>query len=281
MNGMQSCRFLCIRALVVCGLLLVSAANLPARAQQATDRAAGVFSVPSEEHHIYDLDFIFFRKLAEGELKLEKTERPGVLRAELVGRTRGIAAWLTGDRTQRYIALMEKQEDGSLRSLTYESHVLKKKSGLWQTTRKRYLYDAQQQKVFLEKEKKGSFAPVKDFALEEGQHPVDILTGFFNLRAGHYGTLLPGRHVELLTVGSNGLTTIEVDVLTAEQRQGRDSFPAGGLLLQVKLDPEVFETTDGGMYLWFDEAGQPARGVVEDVIGLGDVRGYLREEKSP
>lgn len=281
MKGMHKSLNKYRRLILVGAVWAVFALMQTALAQPDADVPAAAVGGPLEEHHVYDLDFLFFKKLAEGELKLENTEQPDVLRAELIGRTLGVAAWLTGDRTQRYISFMQKQADGSLRSLSYESQIIKRKFGKWSTKRKRMLFDDSQHMVFLEKAKTGDFVPDKHFELSEGQSPVDILTGFYNLRAGVYGDLQPGRHLEIPTITDDGLTMIEVDVLTSAQRQKKDFFPAGGKLLQITLDPEVFETTDGGMYIWFDADGQPARGIVEDVIGLGDAKGYMRKERKP
>ena len=243
--------------------------------------AAGAATAPQQEHHLYQLDFLIFENIAEGELKLIETEQPDVQRAELIGRTLGLASWLTGERTQRYIATMQAQEDGSMCSLMYESQVIKRRFGRWKTTRKRFRFDPEKREVVLEKEKDGDFIRKKSFEIPDGPLPVDILTGFYNLRAGVYGPLQAGTRLEVPTVTSKGLSTIVVDVLTpAQQEKQGVSSDKEGLLLQVSLDPEVFETTDGGLYLWLDADGKPSRGIVGNVIGLGDVRGHLREEGS-
>jgi hypothetical protein len=51
------------------------------------------------------------------------------------------------------------------------------------------------------------------------------------------------------------------------------------LLLKVKIDKELFDTDNGIVYVWLDPQGRPAQVVVEDVIGLGDVRGTLQKEE--
>ena len=240
---------------------------------------AGAMSVPQREHHIYQLDFLIFNNIAEGELRLDGTDQPNVKRAELVGRTLGLASWLAGNRIQQYIATMETQSDGAMRSLLYESRVSKRRFGRTKTTRKRFRFDLENRQVVLEKQKNGKFVRKGAFDIPTGPMPVDILTGFYNLRAGVYGILQAGARIEIPTVTSKGLSTIVVNVLTATQRTHQEFFPSKkGMLLQVFLDPEVFETADGGLYLWLDEEGQPSRVIVENVIGLGDVKGHLRKE---
>lgn len=230
------------------------------------------------EERFYSLDFLWFDNLAEGELRLDATEQPHILRAELVGRTQGIAAWLTGHRIQRYVAFMEKQPDGSLRSLSYQAQIIKRRFGKRITTGKRFLFDGENNRIVLENYAKGTFEKEKEFLLNEGPLPVDALTGFYNLRRGVYGKLVPGAHLAIPTVGSRGESKIRIEVLTRAEALHRDLFPETGLLVKVVLDPEVFDTRGGGMYIWFDPAGRPARGIVEDVIGLGDVRGHLRRK---
>lgn len=239
-------------------------------------------SALGREEHFYSLDFLWFDNLADGELTLDATGQPHILRAELVGRTQGIAAWLTGHRTQRYVAYMEKQPDGSLRSLFYQAEVNKNRFGKRTTTGKRFLFDGENNRVILENHAKGTFEKKKEFLIHEGPLPVDALTGFYNLRRGVYGKLVPGAHLEIPTIGSRGESKIKIEVLARSQAIHRDLFPETGLLLKVVLDPEVFDTRGGGMYIWFDPAGRPARGIVEDVIGLGDVRGHLlRKDLGP
>ena len=43
------------------------------------------------------------------------------------------------------------------------------------------------------------------------------------------------------------------------------------------VDPEVFDTSDGTIYIWYDDEGRPARGIIEDIAGIGDIRGVMRE----
>ena len=111
-----------------------------------------------------------------------------------------------------------------------------------------------------------------------GKHPVDILTAFYNLRLGVYGPLQRGTRILIPTYSGKGFIDFEVNVLTREEQASQDYFPDYGLLIQVNVDPEIFDTNSGSLYVWFDELGVPGRGIVEDMIGLGDVRGYLDKE---
>ncbi len=50
----------------------------------------------------------------------------------------------------------------------------------------------------------------------------------------------------------------------------------------AKIDPKIFETGSGILYVWFNNEGVPERGIVEDMIGLGDVMGtWIRRAYEP
>ena len=230
------------------------------------------------EDYSYGIDFLFFTRLAEGELRLVETGEPDVLRAVLIGRTLGIASWLAGDRTQTYSSLMRLLPDGSLDSIEHVSQIRKKRWGKWTDRLKIRSFDYERGKITEEKFKEGVLSSTKQHDIPDGQHPVDVLTAFYNLRAGIYGPLQRGTKVLIPTYSGKGFIDFEVRVLTVEEQASQDYFPDHGLLVQVKVDPEIFETNSGSLYVWFDKLGVPGRGIVEDLIGLGDVRGYLDKE---
>ena len=230
------------------------------------------------EDYLYAIDFLFFTRLAEGELRLSETELPNVYRAELVGRTLGVASWLTGDRTQTYSSLMELTPDGSLRSIEHVARITKRKWGKWQNRVRYYRYDYEQGKIFDKKSKEGVFRPEKEHDIPAGQQPVDMLTAFYNLRAGTYGPLVRGARFLISTYAKGEFPKLEINILMPEQQAEHGYLPSHGLLVEVTVDPEVFETGSGKLYIWFNDAGIPERGTIEDLIGFGDIRGYLNEE---
>jgi hypothetical protein len=230
------------------------------------------------ENYLYAIDFLFFKRLAEGELRLSETDRPNIYRAELIGRTLGIASWLSGDRTQTYTSVMELTPEGSLRSIEHTARIVKRKWGKWRDRGRHHRYDYTQGIVFEEKSKEGVVSSRKERKIPDGQQPVDMLAAFYNLRAGVYGPLISGSQFLIPTYSGKGFSTIAVTVLTVEQQAKQEFFPSHGLLLSATLDPEVFDTDSGNLFFWFDAAGIPERGIVEDLIGMGDVRGSLVEE---
>lgn len=264
-------------------VVLLFGLTVPADAL-SSDTGAGsrLLALPLQEmageRYEYTLDFFIFKDLAEGRLQFTAEKEPGRYRAELVARTLGVASWLSGDRTQRYVSIMEEDGTGRLRSISHESSIHKRKGKEWLDRQKRYRFDYQAGKVYQEKGEQGHFKPGLVFELPDGKPPVDILTGFYNLRSGVYGKLSPGTRLKIPTFTTKGISEIDVEVLTDSQRQTQLFFPLSGTLLRIKVDPEIFDTGGADLYAWFNEDGQPERGIVENVIGLGDVRGRLREE---
>jgi hypothetical protein len=91
--------------------------------------------------------------------------------------------------------------------------------------------------------------------------------------------VVAGAKCRIPTYSSKGPSDIVVEVLGSKQRPRKPKFPKQGLLLKVKIDKELFDTDNGIVYVWLDPQGRPAQVVVEDVIGLGDVRGTLQKEE--
>lgn len=223
----------------------------------------------------YEISFLWFDRLATGRLSFRPGDRAGVFRAELEAKTLGVASWLTGDRVQRYRTEMERTGAGQLRTLFHESQVTKGTGKNRREKGKRYLFDYSRHAVRVQR--LGAEAEAETvLPMEPGDQLNDFLTAFYNFRAGSFGPLREGGRYAIPTFTRKGRAEIVVQLLTRQERPAGDFFPAGGWLARIELDPEVLDTGGGAVYLWFDDAERPARGIVENVLGLGDVRGLLR-----
>ncbi len=170
----------------------------------------------------------------------------GRYRAELVARTLGVASWLTGERTQRYVSIMEI---GRVRTIAQrqpridDSQAQVGESGaIGKSATASITRPAESTR---KKVKTVGSTPGLVFVLPPGPTPVDILTGFYNLRAGMYGPLTPGAHLQDSDFYHQGDFD---DRCRGADRTGAlghsPFFPAGGTLLRVQVDPEVFDTGD-------------------------------------
>jgi hypothetical protein len=229
------------------------------------------------ESLVYDISFLWFEGVAEGRLSFAAGERPGTYRAVLEARTLGVAAWLTGDRVQRYVSLMEVGPDGRLRSLSFESHIIKGQGSERSDTTRLYTFDHSKHQVRFQRARKGKFYKEELLPMSRQAPPNDILTAFYNFRAGFFGPVKPGSRYTIPTFSRKGNEDIRIEILTDEERPADPFFPRGGLLGRVILDEEILDTSGGTVFVWFDDLGRPQRGIVENVIGLGNVRGKARE----
>jgi len=225
----------------------------------------------------YDIAFLWFDHLAEGRLSFRQTEIPRIYEAVLDARTLGVAAWLTRDREHRYVSRMEELPGGMLQSLSYESRIIKGKGKGRQDRTNAYQFDHENGTIVYRRARDGVFYKEETFSMS-GDSPNDVLTALYNFRAGHFGPIVQGARYSIPTYSRNGSPVIVVEVLTDEQRKSHPLFPEGGILCRALPSAEVFDTGGGWVYIWFDFAGRPARGIVENVIGIGDVKGTLREE---
>jgi len=238
--------------------------------------AAATFKPFVGEKLDYDISFLWFDRLAEGNLRFSVDAPTGRYRAELEARTLGVAAWVTGNRTHRYDTIMELGTNGRMRTLSQESVIVKGEGKKQRSKGKRYVFDYTAHKVRMLRQSGTVFVEDATFPMDADSQPNDFLTVFFNFRAGRLGEIKDGADFTIPTFTRKGKAEIGLHVLTAAERTGLDRFPAHGTLARVILDSEELDTSGGAVYVWFDERGRPARGIVENVLGLGDVLGQLR-----
>lgn len=223
----------------------------------------------------HKIGFLWMNHIANGSFSMTRGEEPDTYRAHLIGKTRGTAAWLTSDRMQSYETLMKKLEQGRLITLTHDSTIKRGKGKKKKIRTKHYIFDPVKESITVSKIANGELWWTKDLPFA-GDMPVDILTAYFNFVTGIYGPIEPGATYTFPAFGGKTVGQMTIKVLTDEQRPSSSFFPSGGILCQAIVDPEVFDTSNGTIYIWYDDAGNPARGIIQDIIGMGDIRGVMR-----
>lgn len=226
----------------------------------------------------YDLSFLWFDRLAIGELSLVHDPLlPKRYRALLEARTLGVAAWLTGERVQRYETLMEMTSQGRFVPLEYRIMIHKKKGGKVIEQSKLYTFDAATRTIKLTRYKEGKEGKEDPVKMVEDHFPIDFLTAGFNFISGVDGPIRSGARKEIVTISNKGVEKIVIEVLRAEDWPEIPFFPKGkGTLLKIILPPDILDTSGGAVYAMLDEKFLPQRVIVENVLGMGDVRGDLR-----
>ena len=258
-------------------LIWMACVGWPCRAAQPEPAEQLPVAEPVAETYHYDIAFLWFDRIAEAELSLQPAEDPNRWQVMLEASTRGVAAWLTSDRAHNYASFMKLERDGAFTALRHDSNIIKTKDGRRRVRLKSYLFDYDRQRIVRQIKRDGR--QKDDVVLPmPAAKPNDILTAFYNFRRGFYGPIEEGGKYRIPTYTRKGPSEIVVDVLGLDDRPSSPRFPKDGMLLKVQLDKEIFDTSKGIVYVWLDGQGRPAEVVVEDVIGLGDVRCTLRQK---
>lgn len=250
-------------ALLVVTLLLASPAA-------AADRLASMLN----EDLLYDVSFLWFKRLAEARIRLQPGAVAGTFVASLVARTRGLSAFVTRNRRSRYETTMELV-DGRFRPLRHEKVGSRGSGDGAKHRRTIYEFDYERREIRFRKTKTGN--PDREEIRPMPEQPLsDVLTAFYNLRAGFMGPMVADVEYRLPTMVGDEEETLTIQVLGDTEREAHDDFPDGGYLCRVAVGREVFGSEDGTVFVWFDDAGRPGRTVVKDVLALGDVTGTLK-----
>lgn len=227
----------------------------------------------------YDIAFLWFDRLAIGEFSFHKTAVPDRYHAVLEARTVGVAAWLTGNRVQRYTSVLQLADDGSLRPLSYHADMYKSRGDTVKTRLKKWEYDYSRRVIVEKVVRNGRPRKPTTYSMGNGPLPYDILGAFYNFRTEKYGPIRGGAAYHVPTFAKGVPSAIDIAVFSDDRRPGESFFPSEGLVVKVVVDPEVFDTGNGNLYIWFDNNLRPGRVLVKDVVGLGDVRASLRSDR--
>ncbi len=226
------------------------------------------------EQLAYDVSFLWFKRLAEGSIRLQRGDQPGTYLATMEARTRGFASVVTKNRVEKYQTLMEIGPDGFLRPLMHSSHTFKGTGQELREKRKRYTFDYEKRQVHYKKVKYNRIIADENLPLETAGPVFDILSAFYNLRLEAFGSIAQ-QTIHMPTFHRKGVEDIVVTPV-ADLKSDKQFFANQGTLCKVLVDPSIFKTNGRELLVSFDENNRLQRGIIKNVIGLGDVKGVLR-----
>lgn len=281
----RSPRMACVLGALLCALLLP-----PALAGRAEGAAAGPRpSLPPDENYLYDVDFLFFKNIAEGTLRLRRLGNLSY-RAELIAETKGIIGFLTSYRKNHYASDLEYDPArGRFFTRNYTKTVYR---GL-NISRTTMEIDRQGRTIRWAATSNGGLREKGTEPIPPGVVYEDLLSAFFNFRGGAFGPLSRGRHFTILTLpaydtpkeererGESLARDFDIRLADPETerryRRAYDREKERGLLVLVKVPKELFGQETGEVRVWFDESLIPVSATVEQAIYFGDVHGTLRK----
>ena len=256
-------------------LLILLAVSVPSGAVAALSEAHPVEGLVGEQL-TYDVSFLWFKRLAKGSIRLERGEQPGTYLATMEARTRGFAAMVTKDRIEKYQTLMEIGPNGLLRPLVHSSHTFKGKGKDQREKMTSYTFDYAQGQVQYEKIKNNRIDADEVLPLGTDGPVFDILSAFYNLRLEAFGAL-EQQAIRMPTFYRKGVEDIVVTPVAKLDSNDKSFFSDGSSLCKVLVDPSVFKTNGRELLVSFDKNNRLERGIIKNVIGLGDVKGVLRQ----
>lgn len=223
----------------------------------------------------YDVSFLWFDKLAEGSLQLFHGEQPDTFLIVMKAKTLGMAAFFTRHRIEKHQTLMKIGTTGLLQPIWYSSHKIRGKGSSRSEKVTRYSFDYVANQVRYQKIKNGHVYTDKWFVMEEDKPLFDILSSLYNLRLGLYGK--PGQDTILIpTFHRKGTQEIVIEPLREMSKTDHNFFATAAVKCRIIVDPSIFGTNGSDILAGFDKQMLPQRGIIKNVIGLGDVRGKLR-----
>ncbi|MDX2481161.1 MAG: DUF3108 domain-containing protein [Desulfuromusa sp.] len=223
----------------------------------------------------YDISFLWFDRLAEGSIRLERGEQPGTYLATMEAKTLGFAAFVTRHRVEKYQTLMEIDADGFLRPLVHSSHTFKGTGESRKEKNTTYDFDFLNRQVHYKKLKSQRVVADEQFLLETGESVFDILSAFYNIRLGAFGPFNKDS-IHIPTLHRKGVEEIVVVPINELTGKNEKFFSKKITVCKVLVDPSIFKTNGRELFVGFDEKNRLARGIIKNVIGLGDVKGVLR-----
>ena len=227
------------------------------------------------EHLSYGISFLWFNHLAEGTISLTQGEQSGTYLVVMQAETLGAAAFFTRHRIEKYQTLMKIGEKGLLLPLWHSSHTIRGEGKSQKEKVTKTTFDYASDRVRFQKMKNGKVYDDQWYEMDKDRPLFDILSALYNLRLGFYGQ--PGREtIHIPTFHRKGTQDIVVEPLDKLKHEDKNYFSENLIQCRVLVDPSVFGTKGRDILVSFDADMQPEKGIIKDVIGLGDVRGKLR-----
>lgn len=263
--------------LIVTAAVLEASPLLNKNSYDNTAKNQQIFNIPviPEEEMIYDLNFLWFQKAAEGRVyfkKVKDNEFVAILEAE----TKGFIGWLFY-RHYRYVSYIKAVGDNELRCVLFERTVVRRMSE--EKSISKIDYDSRELQWWIYKNGKlykNDIEPIPDGIVYE-----DILSAFYKFRYGMYGEIVKGREYTINTIPEKGVNTVNIRV-AEETEEAKERKYAGSIgsdedvyLVYVTVPKKMFGSKAGVVKIWFTEDFIPIEGTVKDAIGLGDVKGIL------
>jgi hypothetical protein len=222
-----------------------------------------------EELH-YEIDFWIIKGIADVVLSFSRDSEKGRYVITLKGKTKGIIGYALRQREDYYRAVSEEIDGGrKLRTVYYEEYVK-----IGSKTRKNiHFFDHEKRRWIHKYYKDGRERRETVKEIPNNADYNDFLTAAYNFRYGVYGDIRGGGIYKVPVFPRRGIAHYEVKVSSYE---GSQSFCEKAFFVELKVDPELINSSQGIIEGLLSHDLYPVEGVIRDVVFFGDVKGRLK-----
>lgn len=228
----------------------------------------------------YDISFLWFENAATAKVQFFK-ERNRYY-STLEASTKGFVGFFTSYRKHFYKTEFEVIDDNkSLRPKSFLRQVTIGDQA--EITRHQFNYIQRVHTWSKFVNDKEIETGVNDIPADHSFH--DILTAFYNVRNGSYGSLTKGNGFKIKTIPEKGHDEISVHIASKQEEEnframeGREK--KNELLLNIIVPKEIFKSKTGELMVWSSTHYIPVETTVKDYILLGDLHAkFTRREIS-
>ena len=226
--------------------------------------------------YLYDISFLWFTKAAEARFYFEKGEGPSEYRAVLDAETKGFIGWLSSDRRQRYVSVMDMvdTDKGRMLRTKYFSQEIRKgdRSEIVES-----FIDYTNYTITTRESNPGGKTAVSVETIPKDIIYHDFLSAYYNLRGGAFGVRKKGDLFKVDTLPRKGVSHIDVTIADEEtERDRKIDMEDAHFLVRLDVDKRLFGQSDGEVWVWADRDFVPVMGEVKHISLFGDVRGYRK-----
>lgn len=228
-----------------------------------------------EESLQFKIDFLWFSDVAEGFIELKK-ENEASYKAVLIAETKGFIGWLTSYRKHIYISNLVLQDDKKGFISTKFERSVKINDNVESTLN---FFDYKRHIFSWKEYRNGVMVREAVDKIPPNMIYEDVLSAFYNFRYGVYGSIEKGKEYKINTIPDRGVKEIFIHVATSKEEDSERkniSLPLYNNLLFIQVPKSIFNSKSGIIKVWFNSKNIPVAGIVEDYIGFGDIRGFLK-----
>jgi hypothetical protein len=256
-------------------LSTVPAAGVPAqhRAGPPVPEVAPVATRFCGERLAYEVSVLFFRRAAVSQLSLEPAAEAGRYLARLSVETKGFARLL--ERRRHVYTSLLAPCDGGRRWCP--GRFVSDLTGADRREVTTVDVDPVRGLITRTTERGGAITEIDRAPVQPGAHYDDLLSAFYNLRAGVYGPVERGRRYEIATVPMDGTTHLTARVLAGkDEAQARRKYRMGdeGFVVAVGARKGT-SREEGELVVWFSADLVPLGATVRNYAGFGSMQGRL------